>query len=81
VAIDERAPFIKEGKGFQDAVIYLSVLEHLRGTNEAAAFLTNDRGFEQIEPARFQEVSLTIYREVVEVVNLLAKAAEDREII
>jgi PIN domain len=82
MAVNERPPFAKEGKGkgFQDAVIYLSMLDHLGGTREAV-FLSNDGGFERIDRVCFLEAGLMLYKEVGEVVDVLAKAAKEGKII
>jgi PIN domain-containing protein len=82
MAVNERPPFAKEGKGkgFQNAVIYLSMLDHLGGTREAV-FLSNDGGFERIDRVCFLEAGLMLYKEVGEVVDVLAKATKEGKII
>lgn len=58
LAIQYSMPFLsgsgKKGKGFQDAVILASVLEHLRENPHLSGLLvTNDSVFSQIVPAKF----------------------------
>lgn len=43
-AIAKQPPFEEQGKGFQDAVIYFSILDHLDdGTSEAAVLVARDK--------------------------------------
>ena len=49
-------PFKDEGSGFQDTVIYLSILEHMKSeAGVQAAFLSRDKRFEDVKPGDLGE--------------------------
>lgn len=71
MAIQHAPPFKQEGAGFQDTVIYMSVIDHLRQNGGAAAFLSNDAIFKKYRESILQlaeegGVRLRLYRTVGE---------------
>jgi hypothetical protein len=72
MAIRQAPPFKEEGAGFQDTVIYMSVIDHLRDHGGAAAYISNDGVFKKqreriIQIARDAEVHLRLYRTLAEI--------------
>ena len=71
------APFKEEGAGFQDAVIYLSVIDDLaRSPKRIGALVSQDSIFkskkdELVESAKSSEVALEIYHSLQDVIDAL----------
>ncbi len=66
-AIRRVPPFKEEGAGFQDTVIYLSVINHLRETGRSGAYLSNDGIFKKereriLQIASSEGVKIRFYR-------------------
>jgi len=74
-AVQHHAPFAKEDKGFKDAIIYLSVIDHLAETpSVAGAFVSADKIFRDSrvgELAKSTGVSLPTYSNTDELYNEL----------
>lgn len=68
-------PFREEGKGFQDAVILLSVIDHLRdASGQVGAFIsqnTDFKGPEAIKLAISVGVQIRLYKTVDEILHVL----------
>ncbi len=68
LAARHQIPFGDEGRGFQDAVIYLSVVDHLAGFKEgiSAILVSSDKGYDSISMALvapdIKDLDLTIAR-------------------
>lgn len=80
MAISQHPPFKEKGSGFQDAVIYLSVIDHLRhSSGTVAAFASQDRAFEKqevLELATSAGVEIEIYKTIDEVARVLEERLE-----
>jgi len=74
-AVQHHAPFAKQDKGFKDAVIYLSVIDHLVKTpSVAGAFVSGDKIFRDSqvgELAKSTGVSLATYSNTDDLYNEL----------
>jgi hypothetical protein len=71
MAIKQSPPFKEEGAGFQDTVIYMSVIDHLREHGGAAAYVSNDAIFKKqceriLQIADDAGVRLRLYRTLAE---------------
>lgn len=75
MAVQHQPPFSKEDKGFKDAIIYLSVIDHLAKTpSEFGAFISGDRIFadEKVDDlAKSAGVSLIRYSNTDDLYNEL----------
>jgi hypothetical protein len=78
MAIRRSPPFKEEGAGFQDTVIYMSVIDHLREQGGTAAFISNDAIFKKqreriLQLAEEGGVQLRLYRTVGELEKEFAR--------
>lgn len=75
MAITQRLPFKEKGAGFQDAVIYFSIIDHLRQTpDQVAAFVSNDNVFEKQETSELAAstgVRINVYKTIDEILRAL----------
>ena len=83
MAIRREHPFQEEGKGFQDAVILLSVIDHLRGApGQVGAFVSQDTDFKEQDLAKLAGsvgVQVRLYKTIGEISYVLV--GQLREVI
>lgn len=82
LAITQSPPFKEEGAGFQDTVIFFSVIDYLRETGRAGAYVSNDGIFKKhaeriLEIARSSGVQLRLYRTIADLEKAFHGQLED----
>jgi hypothetical protein len=82
MAIRQTPPFKEEGAGFQDTVIYTSVVDYLRETGRSGAYVSNDGIFHKqrgriLEIAGAAGVRLRLYRTLGELEEEFKKELSD----
>lgn len=78
MAVNRHLPFEDEGKGFQDAVIYLSILDHLDdATGDNAVFVARDKVYDDADVAKLA-IGRNLHIKVFESVERLHDALTER---
>ena len=75
LAVSHHAPFQEGDIGFKDAIIYLSVIDHLKKeSSHIGAFISQDGVFKEakvLQLAKSEEVSVEVYTTIDEVYTQL----------